>query len=140
MTLLRAYVIDRDPRFLAAAQRCASVTLGGNPLDVSYVTGLGANPARHPLIVDVNTGQLPVWPGTPVYGNHQLGGDTEWVIQYRLDPAGVTGDPYAVPYLQNWYDLADVGPMNEFTVYQSHGPALWVFGVLASASPVSPDR
>lgn len=140
MTLLRAYLIDGDQRFLATAQKCASVTLGGNPLDLSYVTGLGANPARHPLIVDVNTGQLPVWPGTPVYGNHQLGGDTEWVIQYRLNPAGVTGDPYAVPYMQNWYDLADVGPMNEFTVYQSHGPALWVFGVLASASPVSPGR
>jgi len=138
ITLLRAWILTGDERFRATAERCASVTLGGNPLDVSYVTGLGANPARHPLIVDVNTGRLPTWAGTPVYGNHQLGGDTEWVIQYRLNPAGVTGDPYAVPYLQNWYDLADVGPMDEFTVYQSHGPALWVFGVLASAAPVAP--
>lgn len=138
ITLLRAWLLSGDARFREVAERCASVTLGGNPLDVSYVTGLGAHPARHPLIVDVNTGRLPVWAGTPVYGNHQLGGDTEWVIQYRLNPAGVTGDPYAVPYLQSWYDLADVGPMDEFTVYQSHGPALWVFGVLASAAPVSP--
>ena len=138
MGLLRAYLLDGDQRFLAAAQRCASVTLGANPLDVSYITGLGANPARHPLIVDVNNGRLPAWPGTPVYGNHPVGGDQSWVAEYRLKPAGFTGDPYKQPYMTSWYDLADVGPMNEFTVYQSHGPALWVFGVLASASPVSP--
>ena len=138
MTLLRAYLLDGDQRFLADAQRCASVTLGANPIDTSFVTGLGATPARHPLIVDVNAGQLPAWAGTPVYGFHPLPGDTQWVIDYRLKPAGTTGDPNKTPYLQSWYDLGDVGPMDEFTVYQSHGPAIWVFGVLASAAPTAP--
>jgi len=60
------------------------------------------------------------------------------VAEYRLKPAGFTGDPYTTPYLQSWWDLGDVGPMNEFTVYQSHGPAMWVFGVLASADRHAP--
>ncbi|MFN8051618.1 MAG: glycoside hydrolase family 9 protein [Acidimicrobiales bacterium] len=138
MTLLRAWLLTSDSRFLADAERCASVSLGANPLDVSYVTGLGATPARHPLIVDANAGRLPVWPGTPVYGNHPLGGEQQWVVDYRLKPAGTTGDLTKVPYMRSWYDIADVGPMDEFTVYQSHGPSLWVFGVLASAAPRTP--
>ncbi len=137
MTLLRGYLLTGEQRFLAAAERCASVSLGGNPIDTSFVTGLGANPARHPLIVDVNVGHLPTWAGTPVYGNHPVG-DVSWVAEYRLKPAGFTGDPYTTPYLQSWWDLGDVGPMNEFTVYQSHGPAMWVFGVLASADRHAP--
>jgi len=141
MGLLRAYILSGDLRFLTAAQRCASVTLGANPLDTSYITGLGETPVRHPLIVDVNDGGLPAWAGTPAYGNHTLpgeNGDQQWVIDFRLKPAGTTGDLSNLAYLQSWFDLPDVGPMNEFTVYQSHGPALWVFGVLASAAPVAP--
>ncbi|MEZ5321084.1 MAG: glycoside hydrolase family 9 protein [Microthrixaceae bacterium] len=138
VTLLRAYLIDGDTRFLETAQRCAAVGLGDNPLDTSLVTGLGAQPVRHPLIVDVNVGGLPAWPGTPVYGFHRLGGDQQWVIDYRLKPAGTSGDLSSIPYLQSWFDLGDVGPMDEFTVDQSQAPTLWVFGVLASKSPHRP--
>lgn len=136
--LLRAWMINGDQRFMGAAQKCASVSLGANPLDVSYVTGLGATPARHPLIVDVMVGQLPAWPGTPVYGPHTIGAEQQWVVDYRLKPAGATGDLQAIPYTRSWFDLSDVGPMNEFTVYQSHGPAMWVFGVLAGRGVAGP--
>lgn len=138
MTLLRAWSLTGDARFVAHAQQCASVSLGANPLDRSFVTGVGAHPPRHPLIVDTFSGGLPVWPGTPVYGPHQLGKDEQWVIDYRLEPAGATGDLHKIPYLRSWFDLGDVGPMNEFTVFQSHGPALWVYGVLSSTAPASP--
>lgn len=139
MTLLRAWLLSGDEELLAHAQRCASVSLGANPLDRSYVTGVGANPPRHPLIVDTFSGGLPVWPGTPVYGPHQIGRDEQWVIDHRLQPAGTTGDLHKIPYLRSWFDLGDVGPMNEFTVFQSHGPALWVYGVLASGAPTRPS-
>ena len=131
-TLLRAWLISQDPRLLELAERCSAVSLGMNPLNTSFVTGVGTNPVRHPLITDAAFGGLPVWPGIPVYGTHPLD-DLAWVAEYRLKPAGSNVAAATLPLLRSWFDLPDVAAMNEFTIWQSQAPAIWAFSVLDQA-------
>ena len=135
MALTRAYVLSGDERYRQAALRSAAVSLGANPTNTVYLTGIGRNPVRSPLIVDVWNGGLPVWAGTPVYGNHAVGllADEAWIDDYALGPAGVTPLAKDAPYLWQWYDVADVAMFNEYTVFQSHAQALYAFGFLAGA-------
>lgn len=131
--LLRAHQLTGDQRYLEAAIRSVSVSLGANPSNQVFFTGIGTNPVRHPLIVDVIDGGLPNWAGTPVYGYHSLNAtsDDSWVEQFFLDPAGATPSTEDAPYLWQYQDMSNVAMFNEFTVAQSHGAAIYAFGVLA---------
>jgi len=130
--LVRAYEITGDERFRAGAERAAAASLGANPLDTVLVTGVGTNPTRSPLIVDVADGGLPVWPGTPVFGMHRVDPAAEsWIDGYNLGPAGTRPRGADLPYAWQWFDASTIPQMNEFTVHQSHGAALYAFGMLA---------
>ncbi|MEL7155974.1 MAG: glycoside hydrolase family 9 protein [Actinomycetota bacterium] len=131
--LVRAYAIEPDERYLAAAQRSAAVSLGANPLNTVYMTGVGRNPVRHPVLVDALHGGLPVWPGTPVYGPHRLNSlsDDTWVDDFVLEPAGVQPLGRDLPYLWQWFDVSHVAVFNEYTVFQSHAEAFYAYGFLA---------
>lgn len=129
--LLRAWAVSGDQRYRDAALRSAAVTLGANPLGTVFITGVGQNPVRQPLIVDVANGGLPVWAGIPVYGPHRVGEADPWVDRDILGPAGVTPLAGQVPYLWSWYDVSNVAQFNEFTVFQSHAQALYAFGLLS---------
>ncbi len=131
-TLLRAYQVTGEPRFLDVALRSASVSLGMNPPNQVMLTGVGRRNVTDPLIVDVNSGAIPVWAGTPVYGPHEISGDLWWMQEYFLGPNGIEPGGFDVPYLWSWFDIHDVAAMNEFTVQQSHAPALFAYGILAS--------
>jgi endoglucanase len=132
--LLRAYLLSGEVRYRTAMVRGAAFALGSNPLNTSFVTGIGAQPARYPLIVDSLHGGLPVWPGTFVFGIHDLSfsASDDWVEEYVLEPAGTTPPAPEVPLLWSWYDVGPVPMMNEFTVSGAHAPALWTLGVLAA--------
>lgn len=130
--LVRAYEITGDGRFRAGAERAAAASLGANPVGTALVTGVGANPTRSPLIVDVADGGLPVWPGTPVYGMHQVDRASEgWIDGYNLGPAGTRPRAADLPYAWQWLDASTIPQMNEFTVHQSHGAALYAYGMLS---------
>ena len=132
--LLRAYVVTGDERYRTAMVRSASFSLGGNPLNTSFATGLGANTPRYPLIVDAIHAGLPVWPGTFEFGVHdlRLTPDDDWVETDVLEPLGSYPAALDVPVLWSWYDMSPLAMMNEFTVTQSHAAALWTLGVLAA--------
>ncbi len=135
--LFLAHQLTGDDRYRDAAVRSASVSLGLNPLNRSFVTGVGDEPVRNPLIVDVDHGGLPVWPGTPVYGPHRLNllADDGWVVDVILGPAGAEPSPTDLPYLWQWYDVDDVAMFTEFTVHQSHAEALTAFAWLGASAP-----
>jgi hypothetical protein len=132
--LLRAYELTGDERYRDGAVRSAAVSLGANPINTSFVTGVGAEPVRYPLIVDTMNGGLPVWPGTPVYGAHQVDqwADEGWVDEFVLGPGGVRPLSEDVPYLWQWFDVSIVAMFDEFTVFQSHGEAIVAYGLLAA--------
>jgi hypothetical protein len=127
-------VLTGDQRYRTAAVRAASFSLGANPLNTSFATGLGANPARFPLIGDSIKAGLPVWPGTFQYGIHDLafGTDDDWVDEFVLRPAGVQPGAGEMPLLWSWFDIGSLPMMNEFTFSEGHAVALWTLGVLAA--------
>lgn len=129
--LIKAHLLSGDPKYREAVVESVAFTLGANPLNQVFNTGIGQNPVRHPLIVDVNHGGLPVWPGTPMYGTHVLSEGDMWVDEWVLEPAGANPRPAELPYLHQWFDLGTVAFYNEFTVHQSHAEALLAFGYLA---------
>ena len=128
--LLRAYHLTNDRRYLDAAKRSSAATLGANPTNTVFITGVGQTPVTYPLMVDSISAGLPVWPGTPVFGNHVLNGDEDWLYRYRLLPVGVETDPSELPYLWSWQDVF-FPQFNEFTIHQSHAQALYTFGTFA---------
>ncbi len=134
--LLRAYLLSGDKRFRDAAAVSAGYSLGANPFNQVLVTGYGKEPVRYPVIVDAQYGGIPVWPGTPVYGHHQLNaiGNDQWAVEFVLNPAGANPSPDQVPFLWQWYDVSTIAFFNEFTVHQSHAEALFSFGVLAATA------
>lgn len=136
IALTRAYELTGDVAYREAAERAAAVSLGANTTNTSFVTGVGAEPVRHPLIVDVQNGALDVWPGTPVYGHHLLERNPgeEWVEEFLLGPTGMDPLPTEQPYLWQWVDSPAIPMFNEFTVFQSHGQAIHTFGLLAGAA------
>ena len=133
MGLLRAYLVTGDRSFLETSIGVASTSLGANPLNQSYITGIGDNPPKNPRIVDTLDGPIPVVSGTPVYGAHLLEPGTDWVRQYFLEPQQTKPLGASLPYLYSYFDLPNVGAMSEFTIQQSHGPSIWVFGILAAS-------
>ena len=135
--LIRAFVLFGDQKYWVQAARNGSYSLGANPLNTSFITGLGQINPRHPLVVDQGSGGLPVWPGIPVYGTHKVteGKPGEgWFPQYFLAPAGTTPSVNDTPALWSWYDLPVFAAQNEYTLYQSHAAALFAFGALAALS------
>ena len=135
MVLIRAYILFSDQKYWAQAARAGGYALGANPLNMSFVTGLGQNNPKHPLVVDQRDGGLPVWPGIPVYGTQQVteGKQGEgWFPQYYLGPAGTKPGANDTPTLWSWYDLPVFAAHNEYTLYQSHATALFAFGSLAA--------
>ncbi len=138
--LLHAYELTGEVAYREAALRTASVTLGANPRNTVFITGVGSTPVRHPLIVDTRNGGLPVWPGTPVFGPHQLNSiaDESWVSEFMIDPTGATPGVVDVPYLWQWQDINSVAMFNEYTVHQSQAAAIHTFGLLAGTSQRQP--
>lgn len=134
--LMKAYLLTDDDRYRNAALRSAGFSLGANPQNRVLITGIGEEPVRSPQINDVKHGGLPVWPGTPMYGNHLLNSlaDDQWVVDDILTPAGATPPATEQPYLWQWYDVGSIALFNEFTVHQSHAEALWTFGTLAATA------
>ncbi len=129
--LMRAFLLSGDPKYRDQTVRNASFALGGNPAGITYITGVGTENPRQPLLVDQRRSGLEIWPGTPIYGifaSHRL---PEWYLNFFLRPAGATPDPGGWPTLQNFIDQGVFAGHSEFTVQQSHAEAIWTFGALA---------
>lgn len=119
--LIYAYELTRKPAYLAAAVQGANYSLGANPDNLSYCTGVGYNAQHFNFIVDAMvTGQEPdIMVGHIPYGQGNEGNRmsremNSWVQQWFLN-FGPTRK--MVP---NWYDW----PVNEqyidFAIYPLH--------------------
>jgi endoglucanase len=105
-----AYELTKKPAYLAAAVQGATYSLGANPDNLSYCTGVGDNPQHFNFIVDAHvTGQLPdVMTGHIPYGQGNEGNAMSragngWVQTWLLN-YGPTKK-----MIPNWYDW----PVNE---------------------------
>ncbi len=119
--LIYAYELTKKPAYLAAAVQGANYSLGANPDNLSYCTGVGGKAQHFNFIVDaIVTGQQPdVIVGHIPYGqgnegNEMSRGANGWVQQWLLNFGP------AKKMVPNWFDW----PVNEqyidFAVYPLH--------------------
>lgn len=131
VAMMRAFLLTGDSKYRDQSVRNASFALGGNPQGITYITGVGTENPKQPLLVDQRRSGLAIWPGTPIYGifaSHRL---PEWYLNFFLRNAGAQPDPATWPTLQNFIDQGAFAGHSEFTVQQSHAEAIWTFTALA---------
>ncbi len=121
LALVYAHVLTGKPVYLAAAVQGANYSLGANPDNLSYCTGVGDNPQHFSFIVDAQvTGQLPdlivghIPFGQGNEGNAMSRGSNGWVQQWLLNYGP------ARKMVPNWYDWPVTEQYIDFARYPLH--------------------
>ena len=137
--VMRAFLLTGDEKYRDQAVRNASFVLGGNPAGLTYLTGVGTENPRQPLLVDQRNSDLQIWPGTPIYGVFTPWLLPDWYLDFFARDAGTTPDPAGWPTLHSFFDQGVFAGQSEFTVQQSHAEAIWTFGALNGTVGFSPE-
>ena len=119
--LIYAYELTKKPAYLAAAVQGANYSLGANPDNLSYCTGIGYNAQHFPFLVDVQvTGQYPDVPvghipyGQGNEGNAMSRSGSGWVQQWLLNFGP------AKKMTPNWFDWPVTEQYIDFGRYPLH--------------------
>jgi hypothetical protein len=136
--LLQAYALTNDGRYWDAALLNLNTQLGANPLNLSFITGIGTrapqDPLHKPSMYDGI--EAPV-PGIPVFGPMaRLHNNNPYhvVIQddtHAFPQAHTEYDPY--PILRRYVDTNEIVPYSEFTIVEMARTA-GVLGLVSCAS------
>lgn len=129
----------RADRHLAALYTTCDYFLGGNALNMTWVTGLGP---RHPMqIFHMDAwynGQGRFHPGLIPYGpwrKERDEGHGPWDVAWPHRTVHPTIDAW--PGNERWFDNR-CSPMNsEFTIHQNLAPAAAIFGILCAPGPAA---
>lgn len=131
---IMAYEISGEQRFINAVQTTCDYFLGGNPLNMVWVSGIGErNPSELLHLDSWYDGKDQMVPGIVPYGPHRGDGNGwngPWDADYARDRAvwpPVSSWPGHELYFENRYCPIT----NEYTVHQNIGPAAAVYGYLA---------
>jgi endoglucanase len=138
VSLVRAYQLTGEERYLVGAIRACLFPAGANPSNLVYTSGLGSNPVKAMNMDALATGQ-PAPIGLTPYGNidlqrwasHGQGGWITWPITWFVGKH-TQPDCYAWPTSEAYWDVRFWPAYNEFCVDQTMGPNAYVWGSLAA--------
>jgi hypothetical protein len=130
----RAHFLTNDAKYLRGVVQATQFQSGANPTNMTFTTGLGANPIQNPLKLDSRlTGQkAPV--GITVYGPRDSDWEdwSRWVFDYYLNKELVPAlSEWPVP--ETYFDIYLHPSTNEYTV-DVWAPNVYVWGYLAARS------
>ncbi|NEQ30273.1 MAG: hypothetical protein F6K04_04620 [Leptolyngbya sp. SIO4C5] len=130
--LLRAHALTGDRQYLAAAVLANQFSLGANPDNLTYTTGLGHRSPQQPLVIDTQvTGQAPP-PGITVYGPLDLWRFNDYWVPKRLLANQMSPNPWKWPTAEGYTDIFLYPAVSEFTIHQTLGPTAYARGYLAA--------
>lgn len=133
--LVRAHYLTNERKYLTAAVAACQFQAGANPNNMTYTTGLGANPPRNPLHLDSRRTGQPAPEGLTVYGNFDFVGWPNmdwalWPLKYYLNAAcRPAASEWPIP--EAYFDIFLYPAINEFTV-DVWAPNVLVWGYLAA--------
>jgi endoglucanase len=134
VSLVRAHVLTKQPKYLRSALLATQFSAGANPLNLVYTTGLGQRSPRNPLVVDQRVIHQPPPPGITLYGPMDLQVNADnWTLklmQDRLFPA-----PAQYATAEAYFDVFLFPAVAEYTVMQSIAPTAYLWGYLAAQPP-----
>ena len=133
--LCRSHFLTGDKKYLAGAVQACAFASGGNPNNITYTTGVGANPVAHPFQIDYRATGQPPPDGLTVYGNFDWRNWPDqawalWPMQYSLGPNLKPG-AYEWPVTEAYFDIYLYPAIAEYTV-DAWAPNVYVWGYLAA--------
>ncbi len=129
-----AHFLTQDDAYLEGMLRASQFSLGANPDNLTYTTGLGMRSPQHPLILDQRIRGVEPPPGITVYGPIDISNETYkdyWFTQYWVNREMVPPPPDWPP-VENFMDIHMNVAMSEFTIHETIGPSAYVWGYLAA--------
>ena len=131
VTLMRAFALTGDEKYLRATVLAAQSGAGANPLNLCYTTGLGVNSPKHPLVVDAFVMGWAPPPGITVYGPNDFSRSPDYFTLKLLEPV-MWPPPLKWPVMDFYVDMFLFPAVTEFTVMETLGPNIYVWGHLAA--------
>jgi endoglucanase len=128
---LRAHALTGDDRWLAEAMSDAQYALGANPLNMSYLIGLGGREPRRILNVDAETMGSGPPPGITVNGDYSVF-DHGWNWFHTVMAGDVWPDYYQAPVSESFQSFEFFAAAAEYTVMQTMDSLMFVTGYLAA--------
>lgn len=130
--VIRAWLLTGDPRYQAAVELSMQPTLGANPLNLSYTSGLGSAPVHHPCYPDALFSGQEAPPGITVLGPLDLsfnnGAKSKVVNSYR---AFCYPEIDKWPVMETFLDIFWLPLMSEFSV-ETMAVQVYTWGFLAA--------
>ena len=115
VNILQAHALTGDPKYLLSGINSTQFSLGANPDNMTFTTGMGDRSPQNPLIIDHRvTAQNPP-PGITVYGpaDFTLYSDY-WTLGEIADETFPS--PWEWPAVENYFDIYSYPIGAEFTV------------------------
>jgi endoglucanase len=128
---VRAHALTGDARWITEALADAQYLLGANPLNMAFLTGLGAREPETILNVDAETMGSGPPPGITVYGDYNIRDHGYGWFNGVMDPA-VWPNFYDIPVSESFNAFRYFVPATEYTVMQGMQDTFFVTGYLAS--------
>ncbi|VGO21942.1 glycoside hydrolase family 9 protein [Pontiella sulfatireligans] len=141
-----AWLATGNERYLSALQQCVQFSMGANPRNSCYTTGMGVRSMR-PYLADVKFGGVDTPIGATMYGPLPLSrwvtGRWQALVKNGIYPLPVFHDAttphWPIPEL--YIDDYNWAPLTEFTVHESIASHLLICGMLAQEyEEQDPDR
>jgi hypothetical protein len=144
MPAILAYETTREEKFRNAVEQTCDYMLGGNPLDMVWVTGLGQQSPTQVLHMDSwYGGKQQMVPGIVPYGPihacdwmYGPGGNCDYNGPWDADFSRATAYPShdRWPAHELYFENRYCPPTNEFTIHQNIAPAAAAYGYLCAAN------
>lgn len=131
VSLIRAYLLTSDGKYLRGAILSCQYGLGANPINICFTTGLGHDFPRHPLHIDSRLTHQPPPEGLTVFGPID-------VQMHKGHWAQEIVNRYCHPEVQKWptleayWDVFWYPEVCEFTVQHPMATVAYVWGFLSA--------
>ncbi len=129
-TYTRAHALTGDVQWHEAMIGAVQYTLGANPTNQSYITGVGINQLREMQDLDGDGLGTAPRPGLPVYGNINVQEHTEGAWWASLTAKSIP-DQFKNPVNETFIGWDMITVLGEYTVQQSVSPMALLLGYLA---------
>jgi endoglucanase len=129
-TYTRAHALTGDAQWHEAMIGAVQYTLGANPMNVSYITGVGTNQLREIQDLDGDGMGMAPRPGIPVYGNINVKENTQGAWWGNLTGSSIP-DQFNNPVNETYIGWEMITVLGEYTVQQSISPMALLLGYLA---------
>lgn len=125
VNLLQAHTLTQDPKYLVAGINSTQFSVGANPENMVFTTGLGDRSPQNPLVIDQRiTAQAPP-PGITVYGPADFNAYRDYWALRELNQFTFPA-PWEWPTVENYFDVYLYPLGAEFTVdYMASSAYTW---------------